>query len=94
MPWLDHGPAGSTRETTPTGSGARQRFLDETGDGGHVGTAGQLRLQDGHDLAHVGRAGGAGRGDGGLDFGGNLVARKPLNLARKKPAPSEGLASL
>jgi hypothetical protein len=51
-----------------------KRSLDQLRHLGHVGLAGQLRLEDGHQLAHVGRALGAGLRDGGSDGGGDFLA--------------------
>jgi hypothetical protein len=53
---------------------AGKRSLDQLRHLGHVGLAGQLRLEDGHQLAHVGRALGAGLRDGGSDGGGDFLA--------------------
>src|SRR5471032_1835896 len=58
-------------------SGRRQRLLDQGRHDGHVGAAGQFRLDDGHDLAHVLRTGGARRSHGGGDFGGDFRLRQP-----------------
>ncbi|CAM2157185.1 hypothetical protein PT2222_30336 [Paraburkholderia tropica] len=63
------------RESVPL---LRERGLDETGDGRHVGAAGQLRLEHAHDLAHVLRARRAHLGDRGLHFGGDFGVRKLL----------------
>src|SRR3954468_20451313 len=47
----------------------RERGLDLSRYGGHVGTARELRLEHAHYLAHVLRTGGAGLRDGGLHLG-------------------------
>ena len=55
-----------------------QAGLDHTADGRHVGTSGHLRLEFGHDLAHVGDCRGAGRDQCGIDHAGDFVFAERL----------------